>query len=256
VVDGLIHQPHGIVLVTGPTGSGKTTTLYAALGRVDALGLNIMTVEDPVEYELDGIAQTPVNSKIGMTFARALRSILRHDPDVIMVGEIRDSETADIAVQASLTGHLVLATLHTNDAASAPTRLVDMGVEPYLLSSSLLGVLAQRLVRRLCPACKRPHEPSGPDLAELGSRYGGETLYAPGGCAACNNTGYVGRTGIYELLVIDEEAKTLIHGAGSEQRLRAHAAQRGMRGLRQDGLRWVLAGVTSLEEVIRVTRET
>jgi general secretion pathway protein E len=255
-VDDLIHQPHGIVLVTGPTGSGKTTTLYAALGRIDALGLNIMTVEDPVEYELDGIAQTPVNSKIGMTFARALRSILRHDPDVIMVGEIRDSETAEIAVQASLTGHLVLATLHTNDAASAPTRLVDMGVEPYLLSSSLLGVLAQRLVRKLCPACKRPHEPSAPDLAELGNRYGGETLYAPGGCAACNNTGYVGRTGIYELLVIDEEAKALIHGAGSEQRLRAHAAQRGMRGLRQDGLRWVFAGVTSLEEVIRVTRET
>jgi general secretion pathway protein E len=255
-VDGLIHQPHGIVLVTGPTGSGKTTTLYAALGRIDSLGTNIMTVEDPVEYELDGIAQTPVNSKIGMTFARALRSILRHDPDVIMVGEIRDAETAEIAVQASLTGHLVLATLHTNDAASAPTRLVDMGVEPYLLSSSLLGVLAQRLVRRLCAACKRPHEPSAPDLAELGNRYAGETLYAPLGCDACNNTGYVGRTGIYELLVVDEEAKGLIHGAGSEQRLRAHAAQRGMRGLRQDGLRWVLGGVTSLEEVIRVTRET
>ncbi len=256
MVDNLIHQPHGIVLVTGPTGSGKTTTLYAALGRIDARGLNIMTVEDPVEYELDGIAQTPVNSKIGMTFARALRSILRHDPDVIMVGEIRDRETAEIAVQASLTGHLVLATLHTNDAASAPTRLVDMGVEPYLLSSSLLGVLAQRLVRKLCPACKRPHEPSTLDLAELGHRYGGETLYAPGGCGACNNTGYVGRTGIYELLGIDDAAKALIHGAGSEQRLRAHAAQRGMRGLRQDGLRWVFTGATSLEEVIRVTRET
>jgi general secretion pathway protein E len=255
-VDTLIHQPHGIVLVTGPTGSGKTTTLYAALARIDALGLNIMTVEDPVEYELDGIAQTPVNPKIGMTFARALRSILRHDPDVILVGEIRDAETAEIAVQASLTGHLVLATLHTNDAASAPTRLVDMGVEPYLLSSSLLGVLAQRLVRRLCPECKRPHDPSPPDLAELGERYAGETIYAPGGCAACNSTGYVGRTGIYELLVIDEDAKSLIHGAGSEQRLRAHAAQRGMRGLRQDGLRWVLGGHTSLEEVIRVTRES
>jgi len=173
-----------------------------------------------------------------------------------MVGEIRDSETAEIAVQASLTGHLVLATLHTNDAASAPTRLVDMGVEPYLLSSSLLGVLAQRLVRKLCPACKRPHEPSPPDLAELGERYSGETLYAPGGCPACNNTGYVGRSGIYELLVIDEDAKSLIHGAGSEQRLRAHAAQRGMRGLRQDGLRWVRSGLTSLEEVIRVTRES
>jgi general secretion pathway protein E len=255
-IDTLIHQPHGIVLVTGPTGSGKTTTLYAALERIDSLGLNIMTVEDPVEYELDGIAQTPVNAKIGMTFARALRSILRHDPDVIMVGEIRDSETAEIAVQASLTGHLVLATLHTNDAASAPTRLVDMGVEPFLLSSSLLGVLAQRLVRKLCPSCKQPHQPSAPDLAELGERYNGEKLYAPGGCEACNNTGYIGRTGIYELLVIDEEAKTLIHGAGSEQRLRASAAQRGMRTLRQDGLRWVLSGLTSLEEVIRVTRES
>ncbi|MFL6570825.1 MAG: GspE/PulE family protein, partial [Burkholderiales bacterium] len=182
VIDSLIHQPHGIVLVTGPTGSGKTTTLYAALERIDSLGLNIMTVEDPVEYELDGIAQTPVNAKIGMTFGRALRSILRHDPDVIMVGEIRDSETAEIAVQASLTGHLVLATLHTNDAASAPTRLVDMAVEPYLLSSSLLGVLAQRLVRKLCSACKQPHEPSAPDLVELGERYSGEKLYAPGGC--------------------------------------------------------------------------
>src|ERR1043166_846495 len=255
-IDTLIHQPHGIVLVTGPTGSGKTTTLYAALERIDSLGLNIMTVEDPVEYELDGIAQTPGNAKIGMTFARALRSILRHDPDVIMVGEIRDSETAEIAVQASLTGHLVLATLHTNDAASAPTRLVDMGVEPFLLSSSLLGVLAQRLVRKLCTSCKQPHQPSAPDLAELGERYNGEKLYAPGGCEACNNTGYIGRTGIYELLVIDEEAKTLINGAGSEQRLRASAAQRGMRTLRQDGLRWVLSGLTSLEEVIRVTRES
>jgi general secretion pathway protein E len=254
-IDHLIHQPHGIVLATGPTGSGKTTTLYAALSRIDSLGLNIMTVEDPIEYELEGISQTHVNPKIGMTFARALRSILRHDPDVIMVGEIRDSETAEIAVQASLTGHLVLATLHTNDAASATTRLVDMGVEPYLLSSSLLGVLAQRLVRRLCPACKVRHKPSSADLAELGEHFTGETLFAPAGCAACNSTGYVGRTGIYELLTIDEEAKRLIHGAESERRLRAHAASRGMRVLRQDGLRWVLTGVTSLEEVIRVTRE-
>jgi general secretion pathway protein E len=255
-IDALIHQPHGIVLVTGPTGSGKTTTLYAALSRIDSLGLNIMTVEDPIEYELEGVSQTQVNPKIGMTFARALRSILRHDPDVIMVGEIRDSETAEIAVQASLTGHLVLATLHTNDAASATTRLVDMGVEPYLLSSSLLGVLAQRLVRKLCSACKVRHDPSAVDLAQLGERFAGEALYAPAGCAACNSTGYVGRTGIYELLQIDDAAKSLIHGAESEQRLRAHAASQGMRGLRQDGLRWILAGVTSLEEVIRVTRES
>jgi general secretion pathway protein E len=256
-VDHLIHQPHGIVLVTGPTGSGKTTTLYAALSRIDASRLNIMTVEDPIEYELQGVSQTHVNPKIGMTFARALRSILRHDPDVIMIGEIRDLETAQIAVQASLTGHLVLATLHTNDAISATTRLVDMGVEPYLLSSSLLGVLAQRLVRKLCAACKREHLPAARELAELGGgEAAGRGLFAPAGCAACNSTGYVGRTGIYELFTIDDEAKRLMHQAGAEQRLRAHAASRGMRGLRQDGLRWVLSGVTALEEVVRVTRES
>jgi general secretion pathway protein E len=255
-VDALVHQPHGIVLVTGPTGSGKTTTLYAALSRIDSLGLNIMTVEDPIEYELEGVSQTQVNPKIEMTFARALRSILRHDPDVIMIGEIRDLETAQIAVQASLTGHLVLATLHTNDAVSATTRLVDMGVEPYLLSSSLLGVLAQRLVRKLCPACKQVYKPDAVDLMELGAGYSGEQLFGPGACAACHGTGYVGRTGIYELLDIDEQAKRLIHAADSEHQLRAHAIGRGMRMLRQDGLRWVLSGVTSLEEVVRVTRET
>ncbi|MGH7336357.1 MAG: type II secretion system ATPase GspE [Myxococcota bacterium] len=255
-VDRLIHQPHGIVLVTGPTGSGKTTTLYAALSRIDASRLNIMTVEDPIEYELQGISQTHVNPRIGMTFARALRSILRHDPDVIMIGEIRDLETAQIAVQASLTGHLVLATLHTNDAISATTRLVDMGVEPYLLSSSLLGVLAQRLVRKLCAACKREHLPGAGELAELGGEPAGGRLFGPGACVACNSTGYIGRTGIYELFTIDEEAKRLMHQAGAEQRLRAHAASRGMRGLRQDGLRWVLSGVTALEEVVRVTRES
>ena len=255
-VDKLIHQPHGIVLVTGPTGSGKTTTLYAALSRIDAAGLNIMTVEDPIEYELDGVSQTQVNPKIEMSFARALRSILRHDPDVIMIGEIRDLETAQIAVQASLTGHLVLATLHTNDAVSATTRLVDMGVEPYLLSSSLLGVLAQRLVRKLCAGCRIVYQPSAADLAELGGRYAGEALFAPGGCAACNGTGYAGRTGIYELMEVDDEAKRLIHEAAAEQLLRAHVASRGMRMLRQDALRWVLSGVTSLEEVIRVTRES
>jgi len=255
-MDELIHQPHGIVLVTGPTGSGKTTTLYAALSRIDSQGLNIMTVEDPIEYELDGVSQTHVNPKIEMTFARALRSILRHDPDVIMIGEIRDLETAQIAVQASLTGHLVLATLHTNDAVSATTRLVDMGVEPYLLSSSLLGVLAQRLVRKLCPECKLRFQPSAADIAELGERYAGEALYAPGGCAACSGSGYGGRTGIYELLSVDAEAKRLIHEAAYEHLLRAHVAGRGMRTLRQDALRWVLSGVTSLEEAVRVTRES
>jgi general secretion pathway protein E len=245
-IDALIHQPHGIVLVTGPTGSGKTTTLYAALSRIDSLGLNIMTVEDPIEYELEGVSQTHVNPKIGMTFARALRSILRHDPDVIMIGEIRDLETAQIAVQASLTGHLVLATLHTNDAVSATTRLVDMGVEPYLLSSSLLGVLAQRLVRKLCPACKRPHR----------SEPAEGTVFEAKGCAACSQTGYAGRTGIYELLTIDDEAKRLIHAGESEHALRAHAAAQGMRVLREDGMRWVTSGVTSLAEVVRVTRES
>jgi len=255
-VDQLIHQPHGIVLVTGPTGSGKTTTLYAALSRIDSRGLNIMTVEDPIEYELDGVSQTHVNPKIDMTFARALRSILRHDPDVIMIGEIRDLETAQIAVQASLTGHLVLATLHTNDAVSATTRLVDMGVEPYLLSSSLLGVLAQRLVRKLCPECKVGYKPTVADIAELGIQFSKETLYGPGGCEACSGTGYAGRTGIYELMTVDEEAKRLIHEAASEHLLRAHVLSHGMRGLRQDGLRWVLSGATALEEVVRVTRES
>ena len=255
-VDQIIHQPHGIVLVTGPTGSGKTTTLYAALSRIDSRGLNIMTVEDPIEYELDGVSQTHVNPKIDMTFARALRSILRHDPDVIMIGEIRDLETAQIAVQASLTGHLVLATLHTNDAVSATTRLVDMGVEPYLLSSSLLGVLAQRLVRKLCPECKAAYKPTAVDIAELGTQFSQEKLYGPGGCEACSGTGYAGRTGIYELMTVDEEAKRLIHEAASEHLLRAYVLSRGMRGLRQDGLRWVFSGVTSLEEVVRVTRES
>jgi general secretion pathway protein E len=255
-VDELIHQPHGIVLVTGPTGSGKTTTLYAALSRIDSRGLNIMTVEDPIEYELAGVSQTQVNPRIEMTFARALRSILRHDPDVIMIGEIRDLETAQIAVQASLTGHLVLATLHTNDAISATTRMIDMGVEPYLLSSSLLGSLAQRLVRKLCPACKRAYTPSDADLAEFGPGLRGAELFGPGGCAACQGTGYAGRTGIYELFIVDEEAKRLIHAAGSEHRLREHAQGRRMATLREDGMRWVLGGVTSLEEVVRVTRES
>ncbi|WP_028537157.1 type II secretion system ATPase GspE [Paludibacterium yongneupense] len=244
-VDRLIRQPHGILLVTGPTGSGKTTTLYAALSRLDAARTNIMTVEDPVEYHLDGVGQTQVNSRIDMSFAKALRAILRQDPDVIMIGEIRDLETAQIAVQASLTGHLVLATLHTNDAASAVTRLVDMGVEPFLLASSLLGVMAQRLVRRLCPLCKRPYPATTRE---------GATHYRPHGCPECAHTGYRGRYGIYELMVFDEQLAHLTHERASEQALREQALSGGMRMLREDGMRWVDAGETALEEILRVTR--
>ena len=227
----LIAQPHGIILVTGPTGSGKTTTLYAALSRLDASTSNIMTVEDPIEYELSGIGQTQVNPKIDLSFALALRAILRQDPDVIMVGEIRDFETAQIAIQASLTGHLVLATLHTNDAASAVTRLIDMGIEPFLLSSSLLGVLAQRLVRKWCVHCKGA------------------------GCSHCGQTGYTGRTGIYELLVANDAIRAQIHNVASEAEIRAAAMAAGMTLMREDGERLVRAGVTSAEEVVRVTRD-
>ena len=239
--DRLVRQPHGIVLVTGPTGSGKTTTLYSALGRLDADTTNILTVEDPIEYDLDGIGQTQVNPRIDMTFAKALRSILRQDPDVIMIGEIRDLETAQIAVQASLTGHLVLATLHTNDAVSAVTRLVDMGVEPFLLSSSLIGVAAQRLVRKLCPQCRQP------DPVSRGWR--------AVGCLACSRTGFSGRTGIYELLVVDDELRSLIHQRAPEGLVRLAAQRAGMTSMRDDGQRWVQSGVTSLDEVIRVTRD-
>jgi general secretion pathway protein E len=255
-VDSLIREPHGILLVTGPTGSGKTTTLYAALSRLPRGSANMMTVEDPIEYALDGVAQTQVNPRIELTFARALRAILRQDPDVVMIGEIRDLETAQIAVQASLTGHLVLATLHTNDAASAVTRIADMGVEPYLLSSSLLGVLAQRLVRTLCPACRVAAPVTSGEkalLADLGLS-GLTTLFQPKGCEACNNTGYRGRTGVYELLVINEELRRLIHDGDGEPTLRAVAQKAGMRTLRRDGARWLAQGITSLAELTRVTR--
>ena len=227
----LIAQPHGIVLVTGPTGSGKTTTLYAALQRLDAAHSNIMTVEDPIEYELVGVGQTQVNPKIDLDFAKALRAILRQDPDIIMIGEIRDHETAQIAVQASLTGHLVLATLHTNDAVSAVTRLTDMGIEPFLLSSSLLGVLAQRLVRKTCTACQ-------------GS-----------GCTVCGHTGYQGRTGIFELLTVDEPLRGLIHNRTSESDMHRQAQRNGLGSLREDGERLVALGLTSREELLRVTRD-
>jgi general secretion pathway protein E len=236
----LIQQPHGIVLVTGPTGSGKTTTLYASLGRVDTATTNVLTVEDPVEYELPGIGQTQVNPKIDLSFGKALRAILRQDPDVIMIGEIRDFETAQIAIQASLTGHLVLATVHTNDAVSSVTRLVDMGVEPYLLSSSLLGALAQRLVRKLCPVCKRRDE---------------HGHWHPVGCPACGGTGYRGRTGVYELMVADDALRGLVHSRAPESALLAAAQRGGLRSMREDGERLVSAGLTSLEEVIRVTRD-
>ena len=255
-VDALIHRPHGIFLVTGPTGSGKTTTLYAALSRLNAAEINVMTVEDPVEYELANIGQIQVNSRIDLTFARALRSILRQDPDVIMIGEIRDLETAQIAVQASLTGHLVLATLHTNDTASAVTRLVDMGVEPFLLVSSLVGVLAQRLVRRLCVACRQPHAPDAAELAQFAGMRPPTVLYHATGCAQCSDTGYSGRMGIYELLEITDPIRRMIHERASDQAIREHARElAAVRFLREDGLRWVGAGESMLEEILRATRD-
>jgi general secretion pathway protein E len=254
-MESLIREPHGILLVTGPTGSGKTTTLYAALSSLDHTALNIMTVEDPIEYDLDGVGQTQVNSRVDMTFARALRSILRQDPDVILVGEIRDLETAQIAVQASLTGHLVIATLHTNDAASAVTRLTDMGIESFLLGSSLIGILAQRLVRKLCPHCKIAYSPSAKEWAIFHASQPPANAYRANGCEQCNHTGYRGRTGLYELLTVDEPLRRLIHDNSGEHLIREHAEGHGMHILREDGLRWVLAGETSIEEVLRVTRE-
>ena len=237
--DKLIAQPHGIVLVTGPTGSGKTTTLYAALTRLNDASSNILTVEDPVEYELEGVGQTQVNARIDMTFAKALRAILRQDPDIIMIGEIRDLETAQIAVQASLTGHLVLATLHTNDSAAAVTRLLDMGIEPFLLSSSLLGVVAQRLVRKLCPHCKTTD---------------GKTWQA-NGCEHCGQTGYQGRVGVYELLLTTEQIRAQIHNHASEAEIRVTAQRDGMRTMREDGERWLVNGTTTQAELMRVTKE-
>lgn len=254
-VDTLVHQPYGIFLVTGPTGSGKTTTLYSAISRLDANVLNIMTVEDPIEYDLPHISQTQVNAKIDMSFSKALRSILRQDPDAIMIGEVRDVETAQIAVQSSLTGHLVLATLHTNDAVSAVARLFDMGIEPFLLASSLSGVLAQRLVRCLCTDCRTAYTPDNTELALLQSNQSPKYLYRATGCAACGGTGYKGRIGIYELLVIDDEMRRLVHDRNSEQKIRQYANSLGMLDLRQDGIRWVLSGVTSLEELLTVTKE-
>lgn len=288
LMDGLIHRPDGIILVTGPTGSGKTTTLYACLNRINQPNINILTAEDPVEYELSGIHQLHVQPKIGLTFASALRAFLRQDPDVVMVGEIRDKETVEIAVNASLTGHLVLSTIHTNDAAGAITRMVDMGVEPFLLRSSIIGILAQRLVRVLCPHCKEPYRASTNDLGDLGitperlearlrraenpqSRYfprqvsetdvldvlqGNEvTVYRPRGCDKCAQTGFSGRRGIYELLLMDDVVGPLVLKNADAQTIKRAAIEQGMDSLRDDGARKVLRGLTSVEEVLLATQE-
>ncbi|MFX2256551.1 type II secretion system ATPase GspE [Acinetobacter variabilis] len=252
----LVHRPHGIILVTGPTGSGKTTTLYAALSDLNDGSKNILTAEDPVEYQLEGIGQTQVNTKVDMTFARALKAMLRQDPDVVMVGEIRDLETAEIAVQASLTGHLVLSTLHTNTAIGAVTRLKDMGIEPFLLSSSLIGVVAQRLVRTLCPHCAtwKDADAFEQNLFEHIEHPQELRLPQPHGCERCGNTGFSGRTAIYEIVPVDEHMRRLIHGNAAEYELETYARQQSG-SIRDDGLRKVLAGKTTIEEVLRVTNE-
>ena len=287
LMDSLIHKPDGIILVTGPTGSGKTTTLYACLNRINKPDLNILTAEDPVEYELPGIHQLHVQAKIGLTFASALRAFLRQDPDVVMVGEIRDKETVDIAINASLTGHLVLSTLHTNDAPGAITRMLDMGVEPFLLRSSIIGILAQRLVRMLCPHCKEPYEAADFEIEELGlsmdrrknrarrtdapgSRYyprtvseqdiletfeGRPTFYRAKGCDLCANIGFMGRRGIYELLMMDDAVGPLVLRGADAQTIKRAAMEQGMDGLRDDGARKVLSGMTSVEEVLLATQD-
>jgi len=273
----LITRPHGILLVTGPTGSGKTTTLYACLAKINAPDLNILTIEDPVEYQLDGISQTAVNEKIDLTFANGLRSFLRHDPDVIMVGEIRDRETSEIAIQASLTGHLVLSTIHTNDAAGAITRLVDLGVQPFLVASSLMALLAQRLVRRVCFECRELYKPAEEDLTSIGIdpklfaggkarrvKFKGVETFPPdgmlyraheGGCPACLGAGYKGRTAIYELLMIDEKVRQLTIKNADAQTVKNHAMSVGMRTLREDGAQKVLAGMTTTAEVLMITTQ-
>ena len=262
IMDGLITRSHGIVLVTGPTGSGKTTTLYGALAQINSPDLNILTIEDPVEIPLKGVGQVQVNPKIDLTFAGGLRSFLRQDPDVIMVGEIRDLETAEIAIQASLTGHLVLSTVHTNDAAGAITRLVDMGVQPFLVASSLVGVLAQRLVRVLCPACKTPYVPTAEERAQVGLnddiwRQAGNprSIFRPTGCSACQHTGYQGRTGIYELMLVDDDVRQLILKSVDSSTIKRAAVERGMITLLQHGAFKVAEGVTTAAEVLSVTAE-
>ena len=255
----LIRLAHGIILLTGPTGSGKTTTLYAAMSELNSEEKNILTVEDPIEYQLPGVGQMQIKPKINLTFANCLRHILRQDPDVIMIGEIRDPETAEIAIQASLTGHLVLSTLHTNDAASAVTRLIDMGIEPYLISSSVVAVMAQRLLRVICPECKRPYTPDEqvislwPEEERLSKMK--ELFYKGLGCENCLDTGYLGRTGIFELLVIDDDIKELINKRSGSHIIKEAAIEKGMSTLREDGLCKALAGKTTLEEVCMVTQD-
>mgnify|MGYP001274456555 FL=1 len=261
LVDQLIHRSHGIFLVTGPTGSGKTTTLYAALNKINRPDLKILTAEDPIEYQIKGINQVAVHPKIGLTFASALRAFLRQDPDVILVGEIRDLETAEIAIQASLTGHLVLSTVHTNDAPGAITRLVDMGVQPFLVASSLIASLAQRLVRRLCQNCRQPYEPTQEELEEVGitpaimERYGSGVLYRPVGCEHCNGSGYRGRTGIYELMIVDDEIRQMILKNVDSNSIKKYATSVGMKTLREHGAIKVARGITAPAEVLRVVQD-
>jgi len=251
-----IQQPNGIFINTGPTGCGKTTTLYSCLRRINTIDSKLLTVEDPVEYDIEGIMQVPVNEAVGMTFPRALRAFLRQDPDVIMLGEVRDLETAQIAIQASLTGHLVLSTLHTNDAPGAVTRLIDMGVEPFLISSTLLAVLGQRLVRTICKKCRTPFEPTENQLSLLNLSphdIGDKVFYYGRGCANCNDTGYKGRRGIYELLVVSEPVRGLINERAPTVVLRQKAVELGMVTLREDGMRGIFDGDTTIEEVLKYT---
>ena len=252
----IIEQPNGIFVVTGPTGSGKTTTLYACLRRINSIEVKLLTAEDPVEYDIEGIMQVPINEGLGMTFSKALRAFLRQDPDIIMIGEMRDLETAQISIQASLTGHFVLTTLHTNDACGAVTRLVDMGVEPFLISSSLMGVVAQRLVRTICKNCRSPYEPTESQLAMLNLSahdLGEKSFFYGRGCENCNDTGYRGRKGIYELLRMNDEVRTLINTRASGMVIKQVAMEKGMRTIRQDGLQSIYDGQTTIEEVIKYT---
>ncbi len=270
----MLAKSHGIILITGPTGSGKTTTLYASLASINSSEKNVLTVEDPIEYQLKGIGQMQVNPKVGLTFAKGLRHILRQDPDIIMVGEIRDRETAEMAIQSALTGHLVLSTLHTNDSASAVTRLVDMGIEPFLVSSSLIAVMAQRLVRVLCPRCKEAYEPTEDELALIGlNKWSGirdqgsgvsnnrppatdhYVFYRKAGCSECLGTGYLGRKGIYELLEVDDDIRKVILNGGDSMTIRTEADKKGMKGMMADGADKIMRGITSVEEVLRVTQE-
>ena len=258
LIHDIIRQNHGIVLVTGPTGSGKTTTLYAGLSEINSPDKSIITIEDPVEYNLEGIGQIQVNHKTGVTFAKGLRSIVRQDPDVILIGEIRDIETAEIAIQSALTGHLVFSTLHTNDAPGAVTRLVDLGVEPYLISSSVNHVVAQRLVRVLCNHCKTPHHLTEADMNSLNGSsefFEGQTVYKPAGCSRCFNTGYSGRQAIMEILILDDAMRTLILETSDANKIREAALKNGMITLRRDGMKKVIQGITSIREVLRVTQE-